>query len=449
MPVPQPISAARVGLATFLWQARCATRKCNRADAKLGIGETRRVVYHARPTLRWLIVFGSLGLAGLAPGRERLSAWLVVGLVCLPVALLELGAELATSSTTTRWRAVGVRCQLAAATIFPSLLIAGASIPAPSLRGKPFLVALGSLGALASAIVWWDHGRAQRGRDPLAGNPVGAGERVASRGGLVDALAVIGGMPFLLGAISAAFVALALVAIARHRGAVPSDVWLGLVFFTACLLVAVMKGMQRWEAFVPDSRIAGWRLATQTTAFLLFGGALVAIALAERREGTAGPVKVLFMAGVGALCMFGGTAFIWLPRLRSRRGVGYHLAREGLVETTRGAAFLFPWSAIESVAIGEQTHQVTLFVRLARPDLLQGPWRSGLLVADAAGGRRRSRRLRSLMWSRFLFEADVFIMAPLVDRPLGDLFREISSLLENEEERASLPPMLDAKFGPS
>jgi hypothetical protein len=406
-------------------------------------------VYHARPTLRWLIVFGSLGLAGLAPGRERLSAWLVVGVICLPVVLLELGAELATSSRTTRWRTAGIRCQLAGATIFPALLVAGASIPAPHLRGKPFLIALGSAGALASAIVWWDRGRAERGRGPGAADPVGAGERVGSGGGLADALTVIGGMPFLFGGISAAFVALALVAIARHRGAVPSDVWLGVVFFTGGLLVAVMKGMQRWEAYVPNSRIGRWRLATQTTAFLLFGGSLVAIALAGRRDGTAGPVKVLFMAGAGALCMLGGTAFLWLPRLRRRRGFGYHLAREGLVETTRGAAFLFPWPALESVAIGEQHHQVTLFVRLARPDLVRGPWRSGVLVADAAGERRRARRLRSLAWSRSLFEAEVVIMAPLVERPLGELFRELSSLLDDEEARASLPPMIDARFRPA
>jgi hypothetical protein len=40
-------------------------------------------------------------------------------------------------------------------------------------------------------------------------------------------------------------------------------------------------------------------------------------------------------------------------------------------------------------------------------------------------------------------------MAPLVDRPLGDLFREMSSLLDDEEARASLPPMVDERWRPS
>ena len=403
------------------------------------MGHTRVTVYHARPTLRWLIYLGTIGLAGLTPGRERLPIWLVIGALCLPIALCELGAELFTSSTATRWRELGVRCQLVAATLFPTLLIAGASLRAPNLRGKPFLIALGSLGALASAIIWWDYGRTREGRELIAVDPLAAGERAASRAGLVDALAVIGGAPFLVGAISAAFVTLALVAAARHGGAVPSRLWLALGFFAACLLVAVMQGTQRWEAYVPGSRITHWRQATQTAAFLLFGGALLAIALSARRDGTVGALKAAFMAVGGAGCLLAGVATTWRAVRPSGRRLGYQLVREGLLEMTRRGAFLFPWPAIEAVAIGEYAHQVTLFVRLSRHDLVQGPWRSGLMVPDGAVRRPFAKRRRSLQWCRRLFDADIMIMASLIDRPLGDLFRDISSLLENEAARGSSP----------
>jgi hypothetical protein len=406
------------------------------------MGDTRVAVYHARPTLRWLIYLGTAGLAGLTPGREQLPIWLVIGTLCLPIALCELGAELVTSSTTTRWREAGIRCQLGAATLFPTLLIAGASIPAPNLRGKLFLTALASLGAVASAIIWWDYRRAREGRDPIAVDPLAAGERAASRGGLVDALAVIGGTPFLVGASSAAFVTVALVAAVRHRGAVPPELWLALSFFLSCLLVAAMQGMQRWEAYVPGSRITRWREATQTAAFLLFGGALMAIALFGHRDGSAWPVKVAFLAAGGAGCLLGAAATAWRA-LRPKAGrLGYLLAREGLLETSRSGTFLFPWPAIEAVAIGEHAHQVTLFVRLARHDLVQGPWRSGVVVPDGAGLRTLAKRRRSLDWTQRLFDADVMIMASVIDRPIGDLFRQISALLEEEAARAALPPMV-------
>src|SRR5262249_3897073 len=139
------------------------------------------------------------------------------------------------------------------------------------------------LGLLASAIVWWDWLRLGHGQAPVAADPLDAGTRLATgRGRARDALAIVGGMPLLMGAISLVFVVLALVVIVRRGGHAPPMVWSGVAFFGGGTLSAVGGALDRWETFVPSSRIRVLRATVKLLAFELFGGALVAFGMVER-----------------------------------------------------------------------------------------------------------------------------------------------------------------------
>jgi hypothetical protein len=396
-------------------------------------------VYHGRPALRWLVYLGTLGLAALAPGRERLPVWVVLGLGCAPIFLLELGAELAMTSTAGRRRA-GARMQLAGALIYLALLAAAlGATRSPRLHGFPFLVALASLGGLASGVVLWDHARRRQGQLPVA-----AGERMAAaragtfRGLLADALAIIGGTPIAVGALSLGMVAMAVAVIPRRHGRVPLEMALGLGFFTGCALMALAQALGRWEALVPHSRVKGPLTAVQSLAFLLFGGSMAGMGWLWLRDPAGSRFMAILGISFGALGVAAGLA--WPAARRGGGRAGYDLVREGLLERTRGGPFLYPWAAIESVALGEFQHRISLLVRLADPALIEGPVGVTAGGGDRAMAARLARRKRSLRWNRNLFDAEVIVLGHLGGAPIGALFRTAEAAITDAEARAALPP---------
>ncbi|HEX6763836.1 MAG TPA: hypothetical protein VF103_00125, partial [Polyangiaceae bacterium] len=304
-----------------------------------------------------------MGMAVLAPGR-------VVGLVMLPFVLFELGAGIATETSSERSVAWGLRIQALGAFAYFALFVLVVALPFHRSRATWIVGSIALLGLVASGIVAWDRRRLSRGLSPRGTDPLRAGERIASGtqgrsswARLVDALAVVGGTPIVMGSIALTFV-IAGAAVIFLRGAEPQPtIVIGLVFFGACALIAVAQGLSRWETYVASSRVRPLRELLELVSFFAFGGSLAAVGwqMLESHEGSR--IKAWFLLVVGVLMTVGGSLYV----ARSRLGIvqeGYELVREGLLERTRRGWFLYRWDHVFSLALGEFKGMPALFVSL-------------------------------------------------------------------------------------
>ena len=401
-------------------------------------------MYHGRPALRWLVYVGTLGIVALAPGREQHApAWLVLGLALLPIGLFELGAGIASEAQSERAIGWGLRFQVAAACAYVGLLVAVLALPTRKPPGAGLMVGLALFGVVASVAVLWDRVRLARGLVPTGIDPLAAGERLAARAGtasagmrLVDALAVIGGMPILVGLIGLAFVAGAAYVILVRDGKPPMNVVIGIAFFGAVVLVAVTQGLERWETFVSSSRVGRLRAVLQVLSLFAFGGSLAAIGWEMRGDPHEPASKAWLALAGGGLCIAGGVIFAARSLSRPAKN-GYELVREGLLERTRRGWFLYPWTALDSIALGEFRAMPALYVRLAADAAVER-------VDDPSATpvqRERSleRKRRSLRFSRRLFGAEVVVLPTMTAEGVGDLYRAAEGALMEPASRHALP----------
>ena len=372
----------------------------------------------------------------IGPGWSSASA-------CSRFVCSSLGGFLAEEGwpETRRWQ-LGCRLQLAGGALYGLGFGVGVASISPGLKGAPFLVAMAALGVVASVVAWVDHLRLRRGEVLAVADPLGAGERVAAsalawgsprppRRRLADGLAIVGGMPIAVGGGAFGMVLLALVAW-RSGKPVDAGFWTAIAFFAGCGLIAVWKGLERWETFVPGSRVGPVRLVVSALSFLLFGGALFSIGWAKWSDPAESRLLGALMVAAGGLSLVGGAVFVWRIGRRGRSSVGYALVREGLLERNRRASYLYPWDGIFSVSLGEFHQQTVVYVELAGEEVVRGP------------AARLGKKRRSLRRSRGLFGAHVIVFDVLANQPLGELYRAAAAALAEPAARAALPAAPDA-----
>lgn len=408
-------------------------------------------MYHDRPSLRFLVAFGSLGLAALLPGRESgLPVWLIVGSTLLPLVGFELGAALVDEARSPHVRAWGVRVQLVAALGFCALFCVALALQPFRTRGAWFVVTLALLGVLAAAIALHDYARMIRGRAPVASDPFDAGERIglarstelvhdrrATRVRLADALAVVGGVPILVGGIGLTGVLAVLFALVVLGRAISLEMATATAFFAGVALVAVAQGLERWETYVPSSRVRPLRRGTQLLSFLLFGGALSVVGWKMLHEPGQSRVKAWFMLGGGAFFIAGGIAYVANPALRFAKAGAYELVREGLLERSRAGWYLIPWAHVHSLGLGELQGMPALYVQLFDHAAIEPVYGD---VAGVDRARKLERKRKSLRLSANLFGADIVILPTMTRQSVGDLYRKAASALEDDAVRSTLPP---------
>jgi hypothetical protein len=269
---------------------------------------------------------------------------------------------------------------------------------------------------------------------------VGAGRRIAAASGdrsartrFLDVLAVIGGMPIMVGFVGLALIGTALLVLLRD-GSLPSKVWIALVFFAGVTLVAVAQGLERWETLVPASRIRRAREVAQLVSFLAFGGALAAIGWQMLDEPGESAVKAWFLLVGGLLCLAGGIVYVKRSVLGST-GYGFELVREGLLERARREWFVYPWSDIHSIALGEFRGMPALYVRLVEGAAVE-PVHGASISSERE--KRLARKKKSLAFSLGWFGADLVILPVMTNESVGDLYRGLEAALADDSVRATL-----------
>ena len=406
-------------------------------------------MYHDRPSLRVLVILGSLGMATLAPGREQHApAWLVVGLVMLPFVLLELGAGIAGEASSQSSVAWGLRLQVFGALSYLVILAVTVALPFARSRGTWIAGTVTLLGVLASALVLWDRVRLSRGLSPTGTDPLEAGERIAAgpagrsvAARFVDVLAVVGGTPIVMGSIALVFV-VGVLWVIFLRGAEPQPtIVIGLFFFGACVLIAVAQGLSRWETYVASSRVRPLRELLELVSFFAFGGSLAAVGWQMLESDGESPIKAWFLLVMGVLMILGGSLYVARSRFRSAQG-GYEIVREGLLERTRRGWFLYPWDQVFRMSLGEFRGMPAVFVSLAEDAVIE-PIDDGS-TASIDRDRRMAKKRRSLRFSAGAFGAHIVILPTTTTRTsVGELHRTARAALGDSTERSKLPTWRD------
>jgi hypothetical protein len=389
-----------------------------------------------------MTVIGALGTAGLLPGKEHgTPVWLVVGAAIAPLVLFELGAGIAVEMGTARSWKWGSRVQVAAAALQLASFGVAIALQSFTMRGVWLIVALAFAGVLASLVVLRDFALLGSGRTPVADDGLGAGRRIAARledpsarARLVDVVAVVGGMPILIGFVGLAFVAMAVLILLRD-GTLPRRLSIGLVFFGGVALVAVAQGLERWETLVPANRVRRAREIVQFFSFLSFGGALAAMGFQMLSEPGESVAKAWFLVVGGVLFLAGGIVYVKRSVLGSAKS-GFELVREGLLERARREWFVYPWSDVHSIALGEFRGMPALYVRLVEGAAVE-PVHGDAIVGERE--KRLARKKKSLAFSLTWFGADLVVLPVMTNVSIGDLYRGFEAALAGDSVRAALP----------
>ncbi|MGI9302303.1 MAG: hypothetical protein ACR2RB_06295 [Gammaproteobacteria bacterium] len=405
-------------------------------------------MYDARPTLRWLLAFGCLGLAALFTtsfvDADAMPVWVMVALVTAPIGLAELGGGIAEEASTLRRARLGWNVQVGGALLFILLFVSGVFLAVHEGVLNLYLVVMFvSPGLLASAVLLADRIQIARGREPFGLDAVGAGLRLrqepkpgapaGSFGRLRDSFTVIGGETLLMGVIAIAFVTAAVwIGINRPESRTDPMLILVVLFFGTCGLVAVSTALQRWSM-----RVGGERAHAVQRSLLLI--ALFGFAISLLGMGVLGgdiPMlwRIVFVA-------FGALLLALLPLVVTKKG-GFGLAtvlvptREGLLERSRSWTVLEPWSRVADVAVGELYGNAALLVWL---DQTEGIPRILKPHGEDKVKRTEHWRAKALQRARRFSGVDLVMTAVASPEPLADVSARFERALDDPDWRQALP----------
>jgi hypothetical protein len=243
-------------------------------------------------------------------------------------------------------------------------------------------------------------------------------------------------MPILVGLIGLSFVGMASYGLFVRRWPPSPRIVVGAVFFGAIVLIAVVQALERWETYVPSSRVRPLRELLQLFSFVAFGGSLAAMGFEMLGDENKSSAKGWFMIGAGVLAVAGGIVYSMRDALGARRG-GYELVREGLLERTRKGWFLYPWHALGSLALGEFQGMPALFVRLASGAAVELVHGEATVLAESE--RVLARKRKSLSFSSGAFGADIVVLPVMTTASIGELYRRAEAALSVEAFRSELP----------
>jgi hypothetical protein len=367
-----------------------------------------------RTWMRAVLYLGSIGLAAMTPPRGLYPTWIIVGLIVVPIALLELGDAILEDARSLRTARVAQLVSIAGALAYPFVYGLYASMGTDHPSARTVGLALGSIGFLPALL-------RLRETDDRAG-PIIRGR-----------IAVIGGMPIVVGLICLGFVIAGLsVLVFRPRAGDRIELWIGVLFFGSGFAIAWVQGLERWRTLARGrapglALIRFLALAGFTISLLLFG---------LMWPGISGLMRVLF-TGAGVLFAV-GTIVIALRGLGLGPRWRIDLAREGLLERTRRFAILTPWDQIAGASIGELQGNLALFVALV--DVGGIPPTPRVLWSRGDPDRLAKKRIRSLARSSAWFGAHWIALEISIDRPISELYDGIATVLAEPGAAARWPP---------
>lgn len=373
-------------------------------------------MYATRPALRFLLIFGTFGLAALSPDPDLYPTWLVMLVLLAPLVLLELGAgvEDEAERAGSLRLAIGLQLGGALAYVFAFTLLLG--LHGLELRRHVALGSvLASLGTPVAFVVLRD-GLRRLGPAHFALRPPPSRFRVA----------------WLVMLVCLGFVAaLGFIGLRRPEFTHDPMFFGGLFFFGGGFIFVLSLELDHLLLRRSGAWLRRLRDLTQLFGFLLFGAGFLVFSAAER-----GPMAVRgLMALMGAALLLAGL-WIGLRRLFGfKGGLSYTVCREGLVERTRRHVLLYPWPTIASVQLGEFQGQPTIHL------LLQSEASAPQVLWERRGKPERliRKRQKAHRSNEALFGASLSIMAIAIDEELGPLFQALDAALESEEARAALP----------
>jgi hypothetical protein len=346
---------------------------------------------------RGLIIFLLLAVVGhaslldawLGPVQQRGSPASELGfaLIFAPIVLVLAGEWVADEASSRRWQRLGWGVVLVGAVWHLGLDAACLLLPWLGASWWQAGLAGAAAGAVVMALVLRNALRAFTAENPdtAAPDPTVAPANEGWLGRLGREAQLLGGTPIAVGLVSLGFVALAGYGLLRHPerldGRSAGTLLAAGGFFLACAGIALWAGLSRRASLL----------------------------------GLPSPLGHL------------------LPRFL-RRAVVLPTA-EGLALVDRRGATVYPWDAVQSVALGELYGNPAVLVMLrgdaAVRRLPDGP--------DAPRERWAQKEARGRRLQRALTGADLVITSALTEQGPGVLLKQLAAALQSPEARAALP----------
>lgn len=335
-------------------------------------------------------VVGHAGLldAWLGPVKQRGSPASELGfaLIFAPIVLVFVGEWVADDAFSRRWQRLGWGVAIVGA--LWHLGLDAACLLLPWLGASEWRLGLAgaAAGAVVMALVLRHAVRAFRAEDPDAAESDPA--VVPANEGLLGRIArearLLGGTPIAVGVVSLGFVGMVGYTLVLHPERLDGKLLAAAGFFLACAGIALWSGLSRRASLL----------------------------------GLPSPLGRL------------------MPRFL-RRTVVLPTA-EGLAVIARRGTAVYPWDAIQSVALGEIYGNPAVLVQLSA-DVAVQRWPAPDAEPPAQRERWAKSEARGRQVQRALTGADLAIMSALTEEGPGVLLKQLAAVLQEPASRAALP----------
>lgn len=339
------------------------------------------------------VLFAVVGHAGLldawlGPVKQRGSPASELGfaLIFAPIVLVLVGEWVADDAFSRRWQRLGWGVAIFGALWHLGLDAACLLLPWLGVSEWRLGLAGAAAGAGVMALVLRHAVRAFRAEDPDAAEPDPA--VAPAREGLLGRLGrearLLGGTPIAIGVVSLGFVGMAGYAMVLHPERLDGGLLAAAGFFLLCAGIALWSGLSRRASLL----------------------------------GLPSPLGRL------------------MPRFL-RRTVVLPTA-EGLAVIARRGVTIYPWDAVQSVALGEIYGNPAVLVQL-RTDAAVRRWPEPTTEPPAQRERWAQKEARGRQMQRALTGADLVIMSVLTEEGPGVLMKQLLAVLREPASRAALP----------